>query len=100
MLHFEFIVDPSPSSVLTSNPLDLEGKYDLELCALLFSWASISVLLLGRRRDNPDIQQFGYNSNTIRAQRSVSCETGNTHGIKKSKAWVNISDDPLPSRFK
>ena len=28
---------------------------------------------LGRRSDNPDIHQFGYNSNTIRIERSISC---------------------------
>ena len=28
---------------------------------------------LGRRSDNPDIQIFGYNDNTIRIQKSISC---------------------------
>ena len=38
---------------------------------------------LGRRNDNPDIHAFGYNSNTIRIQRTVSCQSGNTRGRKK-----------------
>ena len=31
---------------------------------------------LGRRCDNPDMAQFGYNNNTIRIQRNVSCTSG------------------------
>lgn len=30
---------------------------------------------LGRRSDNPDTSQFGYNNNTIRIERSISCLT-------------------------
>ena len=30
---------------------------------------------IGRRNDNPDIRMFGYNDNTIRIQRSVSCQS-------------------------
>jgi len=56
---------------------------------------------IGRRNDNPDIRMFGYNDNTIRIQRSVSCQSGNTRGRKdKSKAWVNVTNDPLPKRKK
>ena len=56
---------------------------------------------LGRRSDNPDIRMFGYNSNTIRTQRAVSCQSGNTRGRKdKTRAWDNISNDPLPKRGK
>lgn len=55
----------------------------------------------GRRCDNPDIRMFGYNDNNIRIQRSISCQSGNTRGRKdKSKAWVNVTDDPLPKRKK
>lgn len=44
---------------------------------------------LGRRSDNPDMRQFGYNNNTIRVQRAVTCQSGNTRGRKdKNKAWV------------
>eukprot|EP00112_Aurelia_sp_Birch-Aquarium-sp1_P002038 Seg1221.16 transcript_id=Seg1221.16/GoldUCD/mRNA.D3Y31 product="hypothetical protein" protein_id=Seg1221.16/GoldUCD/D3Y31 len=54
---------------------------------------------LGRRNDNPDIRQFGYNANTIRTQRSISCKSGNTRGRKdKGKSWWNVSDDALPCR--
>lgn len=56
---------------------------------------------LGRRSDNPDIRMFGYNDNTIRMQRAISCQSGNTHGRKdKNKAWENISNEPLPKRGK
>ena len=37
---------------------------------------------LGRRSDNPDIRMFGYNNDTIRIQRTVSCQSGNTRGRK------------------
>ena len=54
---------------------------------------------LGRRSDNPDIRLFGYNDNAIRIQRSISCQSGNTRGRKdKSKAWVNVTDDPVPRK--
>ena len=44
---------------------------------------------------------FGYNDNTIQIQQSVSCQSGNTRGRKdKRKAWVNVSNDPLPKRKK
>lgn len=56
---------------------------------------------LGRRSDNPDMRQFGYNNNTIRVQHAVTCQSGNTRGRKdKNKAWVNVSDDPVPKRKK
>ena len=35
---------------------------------------------LGRRSDNPDLTTFVYNDNTIRIQKSISCESGNTWG--------------------
>lgn len=54
---------------------------------------------LGRRNDNPDMRSFGYNDNTIRIQRSVSCQSGNTRGRKdKRKAWVNVCDEPVRKR--
>ena len=54
---------------------------------------------LGRPNDNPDIHPFGYNGNTIRIQRTVSCQSGNTRGRKdKQKAWENMTDAKLPSR--
>ena len=54
---------------------------------------------IGRRSENPDIRMFGYNNNTIRIQRSVSCQSGNTRGRKdKRKAWQEVSDDKLQCR--
>lgn len=56
---------------------------------------------LGRRNDNPNMKMFGYNNNTIRVQRSVSCQSGNTRGRKdRDRSWVNVSDDPVPMRKK
>ena len=36
---------------------------------------------LGMRNENPDINQFGYNANTLRIQCNVSCTSGNTRAI-------------------
>eukprot|EP00112_Aurelia_sp_Birch-Aquarium-sp1_P010895 Seg2305.2 transcript_id=Seg2305.2/GoldUCD/mRNA.D3Y31 product="hypothetical protein" protein_id=Seg2305.2/GoldUCD/D3Y31 len=56
---------------------------------------------LRRRSDNPDIRMFGYNNNTIRIQRTVSCQSGNTKGRKdKRRAWEQITDDPVLRRRK
>lgn len=56
---------------------------------------------LGRRNDNPDVQSFGYHDNTIRIQRTVSCQSGNTRGRKdRQRAWVEVTNDPLPVRKK
>ena len=56
---------------------------------------------LGRRNDNPDIHAFGYNANTLRIQRTVSCQSGNTRGRKdKHRAWVKVTDATLPCRKK
>ena len=40
---------------------------------------------LGRRNDNPDLKQFGYQSNTLRIQKSVAPVTGNTKGHKQKR---------------
>lgn len=56
---------------------------------------------LGRRNDNPTVQQFGYQANTIRMQRSVVRATGNTSGRwgkKSQKSWSVVDDEPLPKR--
>ena len=53
---------------------------------------------LCRRNDKPDLKQFGYQSNTLRIQRSVAPVTGNTKGGHKQKRHVSRSkvyDDPL-----
>ena len=56
---------------------------------------------LGRRSDNPDIHQFGYNSSTIRIERSISSHSGNTKGRKDmKKAWEQVTDAKLPCRKK
>ena len=53
---------------------------------------------LGRRSDNPDIREFGYQDRTINAQRSIiSLHTGNTAGKynKKEHAWKIVDPTPL-----
>jgi len=53
------------------------------------------------RSDNRDIRQFGYNSNTIRIQRSVSSQSGNTRGRKdRKRAWEQVTDDKWPCKKK
>jgi len=55
---------------------------------------------LGRRSDNPDTHQFGNNSNTIRIERSISCQSGNTKGRKdRKKAREEVTDTKLPNFF-
>ena len=54
---------------------------------------------LGRRSDNPDLKTFGYNDNTIRIQKSISCQSGNTRGrYDKKRSWENITDEQLSKR--
>ena len=54
---------------------------------------------LGLRSDNPDLQMFRYNDNTIRKQKNVSCSSGNTRGrYDKRKNWVNTDNMPVPKR--
>ena len=56
---------------------------------------------IGRRNDNPDLHNFGYNSNTIRMQRSIAPVTGNTRGGHRQKrcfSWVSVDNAPLPKR--
>ncbi|XP_022781299.1 uncharacterized protein LOC111322462 [Stylophora pistillata] len=58
-------------------------------------------LHVGQQNDNPDVYSFGYHDNTIRMQRTISYQSGNTIGRKdKRRAWVNVTNDPLPARKK
>ena len=56
---------------------------------------------MGRRCENPDLQAFIHNDNTIRIQRHISQNTGNTrerHEKGSNNKWVNVTDDKLPKR--
>ena len=57
---------------------------------------------LSQRNDNPDVYQFGYNSNTIRMQRSIAINTGNTSGSydnkKKRASWSSVNNGFLMKR--
>ena len=58
---------------------------------------------LGRRSDNPNLWQFGYNDNTIRMQRSVAPVTGNTEGrhVQKRKvSWKDVDNTLLKKKSK
>ena len=58
---------------------------------------------LGRRSDNPNIWQFGFNDNIIRTQRSVAPVTGNTegrHDKKRKVSWTDVDETPLKRRQK
>ena len=57
---------------------------------------------LGRRSDNPDIYQFGYNDNSIRSARGVVPMTGNTRGKYKKRVppWSTVDNTPLGKRKK
>ena len=61
----------------------------------------------GKRRslgwnDNPDVYQFGYNSNTIRMRQSIAINTGNTSGLygnkKKGASWSSVDNGALMKR--
>ena len=56
---------------------------------------------LGHRNENPNLVQFGFNSNTIRIQRSVVPVKGNTRGAhpqKRLPSWEKVDDKPLKKR--
>ena len=56
---------------------------------------------MGHRYDNPDLQAFGYNNDTIRIQRHILQNTGNT-GVRHKKdgnnKWVNVIEEKLRKR--
>lgn len=57
----------------------------------------------GRRSDNMNIYQFGYNDNAIRIQRNVVPVTGNTSGghcSKRKVSWDKVDRESLPRRKK
>ena len=54
---------------------------------------------LGRRNDNPNLRNFGYNDNTLRIQRANTAVMGNTRGAAKTKrAWYAVSNSPVKKR--
>ena len=54
---------------------------------------------LGKRYDNPDVDQFGHNTNTLRIQREVSWISGNTRGRYDNKrSWDCVSDEIMMKR--
>ena len=45
--------------------------------------------MLDRRTENPDLQEYMYNANTIRVQKEVSLTSGNTRGrYDRKPSWV------------
>ena len=58
---------------------------------------------LGRRNDNPNLWQFGFNDNIIRTQRSVTPVTGNTegrHDKKRKVSWTDVDEAPIQKKSK
>ena len=58
---------------------------------------------LGRFNDTPNLFQFGYNSNTIRMQRSVVTVEGNSkgaHSQKQKLSWSRVDNQPLKKRLR
>ena len=56
---------------------------------------------IGRKNDNSDLYNFGYNSNTICMQRWIAPVAGNTRGGHKQKhrvSCVSVDNAPLPKR--
>ena len=50
--------------------------------------------MLGRRTENPDLQEYMYNANTIRVQKEVSLTSGNKRGrYDRKRSWVYTTDD-------
>ena len=47
---------------------------------------------IGRRRDNPNVRDVGYNDNTIKSQYSVRTKAGN---VRCDNKWNQISTSPL-----
>ena len=50
---------------------------------------------IGRRRDNPNVWDVGYNDNTIKSQYSVCVIAGN---VRCDNKWNHISTSPLKKR--
>ena len=56
---------------------------------------------LGKRNDNPNLRQFGYNDNAIRTVRDVTVVMGNTRGAQKQKrkpSWYVVDNKKLKKR--
>ena len=54
---------------------------------------------IGRRSENPDVKEFGYNDNTIRIQRNVSHTSGNTRGqFGRKRPWDNVTNEKVPKK--
>ena len=55
--------------------------------------------MLGRRTENPDLQEYMYNANTIRVQKEVLLTSGNTRGrYDRKQSWVYTTDDIVKKR--
>ena len=78
----KFLLDEGMDYVLTNRFLQ-------EILKQLFG----NFRKFGRRNENPDLQQIGYHDNTVRIQKRISCDSGNTKGrYNKTKSWVNVTD--------
>ena len=52
-----------------------------------------------KRTENPDLQEYMYNANTIRVQKEVLLTSGNTRGrYDRKQSWVYTTDDIVKKR--
>ncbi len=79
-------------------PYVLTERFSQEDCEEYFFCQSA----IGKRSENPNRQQFGYNANNIRVGMAVSTVTGNTsgkyHGLKKKNVWYETDNSLLKKR--
>ena len=75
---------------------------DYVLVACLFFCSVTRICILSKRFWSRVVDNLcKHNSNTIRIERSISCQSGNTIGRKdKKKAWAEVTDEKLPCRKK
>ena len=57
--------------------------------------------MLGRRTENPDLQEYMHNANTIRVQKEVSVTSGNSRGrYDRKRSWVCTTDGIVKKKEK
>ena len=57
----------------------------------------------GRRSDNPDAVQFGYNDRILQVQRNAGLVSRGNVGARRMEGesrWPTIRDEPLPKKKK
>ena len=55
---------------------------------------------LGRRNDDPDLKQFGYQSNTLQILRFSTQNTTGARRRKRHISWFKVYDKSFSKRWK